>query len=73
MNTHEPNYPGTVLVTADWCCHHSTDRCPTQEPHLIAQCGEFDPPRLTADPPVLGPWPRRSWLSYDTMRPRWAS
>lgn len=45
----EPSYPGlhTVLISLrdpDLTAHRPSKRCPIEEPHLIAKCGEFQPP-----------------------------
>ena len=47
----EPGYPdhSTVMFSIrypDLTCHLPTARCGTQEPHTIAECGEF----LTPNP-----------------------
>ena len=45
---HEPPYPGlhTVLFTdhggSSTVMHKPSQRCPVEEPHLMATCGEFD-------------------------------
>ncbi len=43
----EPNYPGVRTVVfalrfPDMTAHAPTRRCGIQEPHAIAECGEFD-------------------------------
>jgi hypothetical protein len=45
---HEPPYPGlhTVLISMrdpDMTAHSPSKRCPIEEPHQIAKCGEFQP------------------------------
>ena len=42
----EPRYPGlhTVCLSIrfpDWTIHRKSKRCPVEEAHLIAECGEF--------------------------------
>ena len=44
----EPSYPdhATVVFALRWpdlTCHDSSARCQTQEPHLVAECGEYAP------------------------------
>lgn len=44
---HEPAYPlhGTVVFSIRYpnmTCHEPTRRCKTEEPHQIANCGEFN-------------------------------
>jgi hypothetical protein len=65
----ERSYPDTVLVCNWWVLHRPSDRCGEEAPHDMSACGEFDPPRTEPDPVPLGPWPRRSWMNYSTMRP----
>lgn len=69
MSFYETNYPGTVMCVANWVCHLATDRCARDDPHFIDECGDFDPPRYQPDPLPLGPWPRRTWMNYETMTP----
>lgn len=47
MQSGEPAYPGlhTCLISIrdpDWTAHRPSKRCPIEEPHLIAKCGEFE-------------------------------
>jgi hypothetical protein len=44
----EPRYPDHdcvcfCLSAPDWTCHFASARCQVEEPHLISECGEFDP------------------------------
>jgi hypothetical protein len=43
----EPPYPAhcTVVLSIsapEMVCHQASERCPTEYPHKIAVCGEFD-------------------------------
>ncbi len=46
----EPAYlnHSTVLwafYDPDWVCHQASKRCSIECPHLMSECGEFDPVR----------------------------
>lgn len=44
---HEPHYPDAATFTfsiryPDLVCHHATEACPTDAPHDLFECQEFD-------------------------------